>query len=41
MFCYQIQPSSSDEPAADDDVGPSFFTPTAHDASLMERLIAL
>jgi len=31
----------SDEPAAADGVGPSSFTPTAHDASSMERLIAL
>lgn len=40
-FFYQIQPSSSNEPDAADDVGPSSFTPTAHDASLMEWLIAL
>ncbi len=41
VFFYQKQPPSSDEPAAADGVGPSSFTPTAHDASSMERLIAL
>jgi hypothetical protein len=35
MFFYQMQPSSSDEPPDVDGVGPSSFTPTTHDASLM------
>ncbi len=35
VFFYQKQPPSSDEPAVADGVGPSSFTPTTHDASLM------